>query len=135
MDVLTLEQRRKTMSAVKSKNTTPELVVRRLLHKAGYRFRLHRKDLPGQPDIVLPKYRTVIFVHGCFWHQHTECRAAARPVTRTDYWDAKLDRNKIRDAVNLSALQALGWTVIIVWECETKSESSLLQRLSLSLLA
>lgn len=133
MDVLTPEQRRRTMAAVKSKNTAPELLVRRLLHAAGYRFRLHRKDLPGNPDIVLPKYRTLIFVHGCFWHQHSGCKAAARPSTRQEYWCAKLDGNINRDAANQAKLRSMGWRVIVVWECETKSAGVLLERLQLAL--
>lgn len=133
MDVLTPEQRRRTMAAVKSKNTKPELVVRRLLHAAGYRFRLHRKDLVGKPDIVLPKYRTVVFVHGCFWHQHSACKSAARPASRQEYWEAKLDRNISRDASNRAQLEALGWQVIVVWECEIKAKEALLQRLTSAL--
>jgi DNA mismatch endonuclease (patch repair protein) len=133
MDVLTPEQRRRTMAAVKSQNTKPELVVRRLLHAAGYRFRLHRKDLPGKPDIVLPKYRTVVFVHGCFWHQHSGCKAASRPASRQEYWEAKLDRNVSRDVSNQAQLEALGWHVIVVWECEIKAREVLLQRLTRAL--
>lgn len=129
MDVLTPEQRRRTMAAVKSKNTRPELIVRQLLHAAGYRFRLHRKDLPGKPDIVLPKYRTVIFVHGCFWHQHKQCKAAARPTSRQEYWQVKLDRNIERDAANQAQLREMGWQVLTVWECEIKPTDSLLARL------
>ena len=125
MDVLTPDQRRKTMAAVKSKNTKPELLVRRLLHAAGYRFRLHRVDLPGKPDIVLPKYRTVIFVNGCFWHQHPHCRRATRPASSQNYWQEKLDRNVERDKTTIAALQRLGWNVVVVWECETRNVAQL----------
>jgi len=121
MDTLTPEQRRRAMASVKSENTAPELLVRRILHANGFRFRLHRKDLPGKPDIVLPKYRTVIFVHGCFWHQHTGCPHASRPSSNQDYWQPKLDRNIERDAKRQAALRALGWRVIVVWECNTKN--------------
>ena len=129
MDTLSSEQRRRAMSAVKSRNTTPELVVRRLLHKAGFRFRLYRKDLPGNPDVVLPKYRTVIFVHGCFWHQHPGCDNANRPSTRQDYWFPKLDRNVARDKKHISELYSLGWNILVIWECETNDEAALSEKL------
>ena len=109
------------MASVASKNTKPEKIVRSLLHKHGYRFRIHKKDLQGKPDIVLPKYRTVIFVHGCFWHQHKGCPKSARPRTRTEFWDKKLDENIKRDCNNLASLEKAGWTVRIVWECQTKN--------------
>lgn len=131
MDTLSPEQRRRTMSAVKSRNTTPELVVRRILHKAGFRFRLHRKDLPGHPDIVLPKYRVVIFVNGCFWHQHPGCEHADRPSTRQDYWFPKLERNVERDRKHLSELHSLGWNILVIWECETKDKAALSKKLCL----
>lgn len=111
------------MRNVRGKNTTPELVVRSALHRAGYRFRLHRKDLPGRPDIVLPRLRTVVFVHGCFWHRHHGCRAASQPSTRRSFWSEKFARNMERDRRNLDALQADGWAVHVVWECETKGRS------------
>jgi len=113
------------MAAVKSRDTAPELVVRSLLHKAGFRFRLHRKDLPGNPDVVLPKYGAVVLVHGCFWHQHQGCKHAARPSSHRDYWQLKLDRNVARDEKNLVELSALGWKVLVVWECETKDKAAL----------
>jgi DNA mismatch endonuclease (patch repair protein) len=112
------------MARVKNKNTAPELLVRRALHKRGYRFRLHRRDLPGNPDIVLPRYRTVIFVHGCFWHGH-DCARGKRPATRTEFWDEKLDRNIERDRLNQAALKLLGWTVIVIWECDLRDSSLL----------
>src|SRR5918993_1434460 len=107
------------MAAIRHRNTKPEMVVRRLLHAAGFRFRLHRKDLPGTPDIVLPKYRAVILVNGCFWHGHS-CSKGTRPATNTEFWNDKLDKNLERDATKKEKLQELGWHVIIVWECELK---------------
>jgi DNA mismatch endonuclease (patch repair protein) len=113
------------MRAVAQKNTGPELKVRRRLHALGYRFRLHRRDLPGTPDIVLPRYKAVILVHGCFWHQHPGCRRAARPQTRQGYWLPKLDRNVARDAAALAALETLGWRVLVVWECELRASKEI----------
>lgn len=106
------------MSRIQGKNTKPERVVRSLLHRMGYRFRLHRKDLPGKPDIVLPKYRTAIFVNGCFWHRHEGCKSAYTPKTRKDFWSKKFAGNVERDSVNQEKLRQLGWNVICVWECE-----------------
>lgn len=131
-DKFTTEQRSVIMSKVHSSNTTPEIRVRKLLHSMGYRFRLHRSDLPGKPDIVLPKYKTVIFVHGCFWHGCPTCRhAKVRPKSNSDYWNQKLDRNMQRDKENDSALRELGWRVVVIWECETKKRkiSELFERL------
>jgi len=113
------------MSRIRSKDTNPEKRVRSFLHRAGYRFRLHRKDLPGTPDIVLPKYRKVIFVHGCFWHRHEGCKFAYSPKTRTDFWQKKFEENITRDQRNRDMLFQMGWKVEIVWECETKDESML----------
>ncbi len=117
------------MARVRSKDTGPERTVRSLLHRLGYRFRLHRRDLPGVPDLTLPKYRTVVFVHGCFWLQHKGCKAAERPASNRAYWDAKLDRNATRDAVNGKRLRALGWRVAVVWECQLKQPDRLAARL------
>jgi len=130
MDTLNPEQRHKAMAAVKSQNTTPELVVRKLLHKEGFRFRLHHKDLPGKPDILLPKYNTIILVHGCFWHQHFGCNRSTRPTSNDHYWRAKLDRNIARDQKNISELEALGWKILVIWECETKDKFALSEKLS-----
>lgn len=121
------------MSLVKSKNSKPELLVRRLLHKMGYRFRLHRTDLPGRPDIVLPRYGTVILVHGCFWHGHSCKRGNRVPSTNREYWTQKIARNVARDDRNLQALNGLGWNVSIVWECETRDLTSLGARLTRTL--
>src|SRR6266853_6686992 len=107
--------RRRTMQAVKSKDTAPELLVRSLAHRLGYRFRLHRKDLPGKPDLVFPGRRKVIFVHGCFWHQHKGCREGRLPGTRREYWEPKLVRNQERDAQSEAALKSLGWAVLTLW--------------------
>lgn len=117
------------MARVKAANTRPELQVRSMLHRLGYRFRLHRKGLPGKPDIVFPSRRTAIFVHGCFWHQHPGCKNAMRPISNTTYWNAKLDSNTMRDRQNLQDLRALGWRVVVVWECELKDMERLARRL------
>ncbi len=108
------------MAQVKSENTSPELAIRKLLHRLGFRFRLHRKDLPGKPDIVLPKHKTVIFVHGCFWHGHLGCKRASRPTSNTDFWNKKLDRNIERDRAAREELEKIGWRVMTIWECEIK---------------
>lgn len=108
------------MSRIRSQNTKPELAVRSLLHGMGYRFRLHRKDLPGKPDIVLPKWRTVIFVHGCFWHGCERCDRGVRiPKTNTEFWVEKITRNRRRDAMTIGRLREQGWKVLVLWECET----------------
>lgn len=127
MGVAQGEARSRIMRAIKSKNTAPELAVRRLLHAAGYRFRLHRSDLPGKPDIILPKHKAVIFVHGCFWHQHPspDCRNAQVPRSNTSYWSPKLARNISRDHEAVERLRAMGWRVLTVWECETKQTADL----------
>ncbi|MBQ8479432.1 MAG: DNA mismatch endonuclease Vsr [Akkermansia sp.] len=121
MDRHTPEQRRRNMSAVKGKDTKPELLVRKWLHAAGYRFRLHVKDLPGKPDIVLPKYKTVIFVNGCFWHQHQDCQHAKLPETNKQFWEDKLRKNVERDERNYQELKGMGWNVWLIWECEVKN--------------
>ena len=120
------EQRSRNMSAIKSKNTKPEIKVRKILHSMGYRFRLHVKDLPGSPDIVLPKYKTVIFVHGCFWHRHENCKYATTPKTRKEFWESKFKENVIRDKSHQKKLSAIGWKIIIVWECEIKDKNLLI---------
>lgn len=127
MDHLTKEQRSRNMSRVHGKDTKPEMVVRSFLHRQGFRFRLHAKDLPGHPDIVLPKYKTVIEVRGCFWHRHPGCRKATIPASNCTFWQGKLQQNAARDAKNDSALKALGWQVIVVWECQLRNIETLLQ--------
>lgn len=120
-DHLSREERSHNMSRIRNKNTIPELLLRSFLHRMGFRFRLHRKDLPGKPDIVLPKYKTVIFVHGCFWHRHSGCKRATTPSTNTEYWEEKFRKNVERDEKNRVELEALGWQVMVVWECEIKN--------------
>lgn len=115
--------RSEIMARVRSKNTSPEIFVRSSLHKAGLRFRIHRKDLPGSPDIVFPSKRLALFVNGCFWHGHDGCKRARIPATRKDYWDQKLKRNRERDTRNYAALQSAGWEVIVFWECEISQSS------------
>ena len=123
------EQRSRNMSAIKSKNTKPEIKVRKVLHSMGYRFRLHSKDLPGSPDIVLPKYKTVIFVHGCFWHRHENCKYASTPKTRQEFWNKKFNENINRDKINQENLSSKGWKIIIVWECEIKNKKINLEQI------
>src|SRR6185295_8830763 len=121
------------MSKIRGKNTSPELAVRSLVHRLGFRFRLHRKDLPGTPDIVLPRHRTVIFVHGCFWHSHAGCRLAYMPKSRTKFWQEKFTANRRRDRRDRAALTTLGWRVVVIWECETTNPRTLTARLCRSL--
>lgn len=128
-DRISPEARSRLMMKVGSRNTGPELHVRSLLHLMGYRFRLHRKDLPGTPDIVLPGRRTVVFVHGCFWHGH-ECRADKMPKSRTEYWGPKIDANRSRDIRKRRELRKLGWRVLVIWECDLKDENRLGRKLS-----
>lgn len=128
LDPFDKKKRSAVMRRVKSKDTKPELAVRRLLHAAGYRYRLHRKDLPGKPDLVFPGRRKAVFVHGCFWHGHDCRRGARQPKTNAEYWRAKIARNIDRDARTRAALGAAGWRSLVVWECELKDEA-LLQRL------
>ena len=111
------------MQQIKATNTKPEMLVRRLLHAQGFRYKLHDKALPGKPDLVLPKYKTVIFVHGCFWHGHKNCKYFVIPKTRTEWWRNKINANKANDAKAIYALQKLGWKVIIIWECRLKTAS------------
>jgi DNA mismatch endonuclease, patch repair protein len=116
------------MARIKSKNTGPERRVRSLLHRMGFRFRLHGRGLPGHPDVVLPKYGAVVFVHGCFWHRHEGCKYAYVPKTRKAFWMAKFEQNVTRDARVLSSLKALGWKVLVVWECELRDEARIAKR-------
>lgn len=130
-DTLTIEQRRRCMAANSGKDTSPELAVRRLLFALGYRYRLHRSDLPGKPDIVLPKLGKVIFVHGCFWHRHHCANGRSTPASRPDFWQAKFARTRQRDRSNRARLRRLGWSVMTIWECQItpRKQQSLIQRL------
>lgn len=119
-DNLTPEQRRRTMRQVRSSDTKPEMTVRRLIHGMGYRYRLHRRDLPGCPDLVFPGRRKVIFVHGCFWHGHDCPSGRKQPKTNRDYWSRKLQRNAERDRANVEKLHAAGWDVLVIWECQIR---------------
>ncbi len=125
MDRMTPEQRSRCMSKVKGINTKPEMIVRSFLHRRGFRFHLHRKDLSGKPDIVLPKYQTVIFVHGCFWHKHPGCRKSTIPKSNSLFWEKKLEENVKRDGKAREELEKAGWNVIVLWECRTQNEESL----------
>jgi DNA mismatch endonuclease, patch repair protein len=116
--------RSRIMSKVCHRNTSPERVVRSLLHRAGFRFRLHDRRLPGRPDIVLPRYQTAIFVHGCFWHQHPSCPKARKPTSNTEFWNGKLDANVRRDERKAAQLNEFGWRVVTLWECEIRSQAS-----------
>lgn len=122
-DVHEPEVRSYNMSQIKATDTKPEMVVRKFLHSNGFRYRLHVKDLPGKPDLVLPKYNTVIQVHGCFWHAHEGCKYFKIPKTRTEWWKEKLYGNRARDRENIKSLEELGWNVIVIWECELKSSN------------
>lgn len=132
MDTRTAEQRSRIMKSVGTSHTGPELLVRRILHGMGYRFRLHRSDLPGKPDIVLPRFKIAIFVHGCFWHGH-RCKKGRAPKSRQEYWLPKLAANCARDKRQLKAIRALGWSALTVWQCETKDPVALARSLKSSL--
>ena len=134
-DNLTPKQRKKAMSRVRQRDTKPEKLVRSILHKLGFRFRKNVSSLAGKPDIVLPKYKTIIFVHGCFWHQHAGCRKSLRPTSKVKFWNEKLDRNMKRDKQTEAELKTLGWNVFNVWTCEMKDKDLLIEKLKNSLLA
>lgn len=129
-DVLTPEQRHRCMSRIKGKDTKPEMIVRRMVHAMGYRFRLHRKGLPGKPDLVFGPRRRVIFVHGCFWHVHDCKYGQVKPKTNASFWGAKRGETRKRDQRNIRALEAEGWQVLVIWECETRDGEALEKRLA-----
>lgn len=122
-DTLSPRERSERMSRIRSMDTSPELALRKALHALGFRFRLHDKRLPGKPDIVLPRFRTVIHVHGCFWHRHPGCKVATTPKSNTSFWQKKFDRNVLRDLKNDAALASLGWRTIVAWECQLGSKA------------
>ncbi|SHJ30798.1 T/G mismatch-specific endonuclease [Dethiosulfatibacter aminovorans DSM 17477] len=123
MDIISKEARSKNMSKIKSKNTKPEIEVRKILHSMGYRFSLNKKTLPGKPDIWLKKYNTAIFVHGCFWHRHENCKLAYTPKTRTAFWTDKFNKTIMRDKMNVEKLKEMGISVLVIWECEIFNKS------------
>ncbi|HCH70992.1 MAG TPA: very short patch repair endonuclease [Ochrobactrum sp.] len=129
-DHLTTSERSALMAKVRSKDTKPELIVRKTAHRLGYRFRLHRPDLPGTPDLVFPRHRLAVFVHGCFWHRHPNCRRATTPTTNIVKWAEKFERLRLRDARAKAELEKLGWSVLVIWECETRSEKALAEQLA-----
>lgn len=122
MDIWSKKKRSEVMSKIRGKNTKPEMLLRSQLFRQGFRFRVHQKNLPGKPDIILPKYKTVIFVHGCFWHYHKDCREGRIPSTNSIFWKEKLEKNVEKDKSNIKALKKLGWKVIVVWECEIEKK-------------
>jgi DNA mismatch endonuclease (patch repair protein) len=130
MDHLSSEQRSAHMARVRGRNTKPELAVRSVAHAMGLRFRLHRADLPGTPDIAFPKHRMVVLVHGCFWHRHMGCRRCSTPSSRRTFWEAKFEATVARDNRQMRELEALGWRVVVIWECETKDPSLVRARIS-----
>lgn len=129
MDVFSKRTRSRIMSHISGKNTKPEILVRSLLHRMGYRFRIHKKDLPGRPDICLPKHKKVIFVHGCFWHGHENCPRSKRPTTNVEFWNKKIDGNIERDKENIKKLKRLGWQTLTIWTCEIKNQEELKTKL------
>lgn len=125
MDIYSPTERSERMSKIKAKNTKPEIIVRRLVHAMGYRYRLHLRTLPGKPDLVFAKKKKVIFVHGCFWHSHDGCKKARMPKSNIDYWSSKIANNKNRDKTNESLLEKIGYKVFVVWECQIKNEDNM----------
>ena len=130
VDRISPEARSRNMSKIRNADTGPEMIVRRLIYSMGYRYRLHRRDLPGCPDLVFEGRRKIIFVHGCFWHRHPDCKYAYRPKTRTEFWANKLESNRLRDERNLEELGKMGWECLIIWECEITKTESLREKIS-----
>jgi DNA mismatch endonuclease (patch repair protein) len=129
MDILAPEQRSRLMSRIRGKDTSPEMKVRRTVHALGFRFRLHRRDMPGSPDLVFSSRHKVVFVHGCYWHRHASCRYAYSPKSNITFWQSKFAANVRRDRLAVGALEAMGWTVLVIWECETRNADDLRRRL------
>lgn len=128
-DTLTPQQRSERMARIRGKDTVPEMVVRRLVHRMGHRFRLHRKDLPGSPDLVFPALRKIVFVHGCYWHGH-ECRLGRLPKSNVSFWAEKIEKNQARDTRNVTELEISGWSVLVVWQCQIKDSEGLAKLLT-----
>lgn len=128
-DIFERAKRSEIMSRIRGRDTKPELVVRRIAHRLGFRFRLHRRDLPGSPDIVFPRYRAIIMVHGCFWHRHSGCKYAYTPKTRVQFWRKKFEGNVVRDRRNELALSERGWRTMVIWECESKDHQAVAERI------
>lgn len=127
VDTLTPEARSERMSRVHAKDTKPEMKLRKLIHGMGFRYRLHRKELPGKPDLVFPGRKSIIFMHGCFWHRHEDCGLARLPKSKQAFWCAKLEANKARDQKNISTLKAAGWRILVIWECQLRDEDRVRQ--------
>ena len=132
-DTLTVAERSRLMARIRGKNTRPEIAVRSLLHRAGYRFRIHVASLPGKPDIVLPRHRTIVFVHGCFWHRHKGCKVASTPKSHRKFWAEKFTRNIANDKKHNRQLRKLGWQVVTVWECQLRRPEMVLRRIEKAL--
>ena len=128
-DIVDRDKRSEIMSRIRGRDTEPEMIVRRIAHRLGFRFRFHRRDLPGSPDLVFPQHRAVILVHGCFWHRHPGCKYAYSPKTRVRFWEDKFEGNVVRDRRNETALDELGWRVMVVWECETRDREAVAERI------
>ncbi len=128
-DIFEPGKRSEIMSRIRGRDTKPEMVIRRIAHGLGFRFRLHRRDLPGSPDLVFPRHRAVIMVHGCFWHRHPGCKYASSPKTRARFWEDKFEGNVVRDRRNEEALGELGWRVMVIWECETRDREAVAERI------
>ena len=128
-DIVDHRKRSEIMSRIRGRDTQPEMIVRRIAHGLGFRFRLHRRDLPGSPDLVFPGQKAVIMVHGCFWHRHPGCKRASRPKTRVRFWEEKFEGNVARDRRNAEALHELGWRVMVIWECETRDREAVAERI------
>lgn len=129
-DCFSRQKRSEIMKRIGSKNSNPEVLVRQIAHSLGYRFRLHQDTLPGKPDIVFPRLKKVIFVHGCFWHGHANCNRARRPQNNKAFWDSKLDKNKLRDQLNAKALNNLGWDILVVWQCQLRDLEATTKRIN-----
>ena len=128
-DIFDRKKRSEIMSRIRGRDTEPEMIVRKIAHGLGFRFRLHRRDLPGSPDLLFPRYRAVIMVHGCFWHRHPGCKYASSPKTRVRFWEDKFEGNVVRDRRNEGALDGLGWRVMVIWECETRDREAVAERI------